>query len=50
MRNKEVISFLGLWESLYSENFKGHEFETFEKETSKNIFYMSLQKCIFNYK
>lgn len=23
MRNKEVISFLGLWESIHNENFKG---------------------------
>ena len=29
MRNKDVISYLGLWEKLNNENFKGHEFETF---------------------
>ena len=29
MRNKEVISFLGLWESIHNENFKGGEFDTF---------------------
>lgn len=28
MRNKEVISYLGLWESIHNENFKGGEFDT----------------------
>ena len=28
MRNKDVIAYLGLWEQLNNENFKGHEFET----------------------
>ncbi len=35
MRNKDVISYLGLWEKLNNENFKGHEFETFENEAGK---------------
>ena len=30
MRNKDVIAYLGLWERLNNENFKGHEFATFE--------------------
>lgn len=46
MRNKDVISFLGLWEKLNNENFKGHEFETFENEAGKHSFYMSPQKWI----
>ena len=33
MRNKDVISYLGLWEKLNNENFKGVEFDTF-KETN----------------
>ena len=44
MRNTDVISYLGLWEQLNNENFKGHEFETFESEAGKNSFYMSPQK------
>ena len=36
MRNKDVIAYLGLWEQLNNENFKGHEFETFENEAGKN--------------
>lgn len=46
MRNKDVIAYLGLWEKLNNENFKGHEFETFENEAGKNSFYMSPQKWI----
>ena len=33
MRNKDVISYLGLWEQLNNENFKGHEFDTFKNGT-----------------
>lgn len=43
MRNKDVLAYLGLWEQLNNENFKGHEFETFENEAGKNSFYMSPQ-------
>ena len=46
MRNKDVISYLGLWEKLNNIGFKGHEFETFENEAGKNSFYMSPQKWI----
>ena len=48
MRNKDVIQYLGLWEKLNNKKFKGHEFETFEKEVGKNSFYMSPQKWIKN--
>lgn len=46
MRNKDVLAYLGLWEKLNNDNFKGHEFETFETEAGKNSFYMSPQKWI----
>ena len=46
MRNKDVLAYLGLWEKLNNENFKGHEFETFEHEAGKNSFYISPQKWI----
>ena len=46
MRNKDVIAYLGLWEQLNNENFKGHEFETFENQAGTNSFYMSPQKWI----
>ena len=46
MRNKDVISFLGLWEKLNNEDFKGIEFATFENAAGKNSFYMSPQRWI----
>lgn len=46
MRNKDVIAYLGLWERLNNENFKGHEFTTFENLAGKSSFYMSPQKWI----
>lgn len=46
MRNKDVIAYLGLWEKLNNENFKGIEFTTFENAAGRNSFYMSPQKWI----
>jgi len=46
MRNKDAFLFLGLWESINNEKFKGHEFETFKNESGQNSFYMSPQKWI----
>jgi len=46
MRNKEVVSFLGLWEKLNNVHFKGIEFTTFENESGKNSFYLSPKKWI----
>ena len=38
MRNKDVISYLGLWEKLHNPDFKGHEFEAFENAAGKSAF------------
>ena len=46
MRNKDVISYLGLWESINNENFKGVEFDTFKNEAGGNKFKISPQKWI----
>ena len=46
MRNKDVISYLGLWESIHNENFKRVEFDTFKNEAGSNSFKISLQKWI----
>ncbi len=46
MRNKDVISYLGLWESINNENFKGVEFDTFENAAGSNKFKISPQKWI----
>lgn len=46
MRNKDVISYLGLWESIHNEKFKGVEFDTFKTEAGSNKFKISPQKWI----
>ncbi|MBP3766239.1 MAG: KilA-N domain-containing protein [Bacilli bacterium] len=46
MRNKEVISYLGLWEEIHNENFNRVEFDTFKNEAGSNSFKMSPQKWI----
>ena len=46
LRNKETISFLGVWEELNNENFKLVEFDQFKNETGKHTFTMSPQKWI----
>ena len=46
MRNKDVISYLGLWESINNEKFKRVEFDTFKNEAGSNRFKISPQKWI----
>lgn len=46
MRNKDVISYLGLWESINNENFKGVEFDAFKNAAGSNRFKISPQKWI----
>ena len=46
MRSKDVISYLGLWETLHNPDFKGHEFEAFENAAGRHSFYLSPQKWI----
>ena len=46
MRSKEVISYLGLWETMHNPNFKGGEFAPFKNEAGGNTFKMSPQKWI----
>lgn len=46
MRNKDVISYLGLWESINNENFKRVEFDAFQNEAGSNKFKISPQKWI----
>ena len=41
MRNKDVISYLGLWESIHNEKFKGVEFDTFKNDAGSNKFKIS---------
>ena len=46
MRLKDTIEFLGLWEKLHNENFKGVEFDAFKNEAGANAFTMSPKKWI----
>ena len=46
MRNKETLSFLGVWEELNNENFKLVEFDQFKNEAGRHAFTMSPQKWI----
>ena len=46
LRNKETISFLGVWEELNNEKFKVVEFDHFKNEAGRHTFTMSPQKWI----
>jgi len=46
MRNKNVISFLGLWEQMHNPNIKGVEIDTFKSEAGTHYFTMSPQRWI----
>ena len=46
MRNKDVISYLGLWESINNKNFKRVEFDAFKNEAGSNKFKISPKKWI----
>lgn len=46
MRNKDVIAYLGLWEKLNNEDFKGVEFDAFKNDAGSNKFKISPQKWI----
>ena len=48
MRNRDVIEFLGLWESLHNTDFKHLEFEVFKNQAGANAFTMSPKKWIDN--
>ena len=46
MRGRDVIEFLGLWETLHNANFKPLEFEGFKNQAGANAFTMSPKKWI----
>lgn len=46
MRSKDTIEFLGLWEQLHNEKFKGVEFDSFRNQAGSNAFTLSPQKWI----
>ena len=46
MRNRNTVEFLGLWEVMNNENFKGVEFDTFRKEAGLNNFTLTPKKWV----
>jgi len=46
MRSRDVIEFLGLWETLHNPDFKPLEFEVFRGQAGANAFTMSPKKWI----
>jgi hypothetical protein len=48
LRSRSTIEFLGIWESLNYENFKGVEFDSLWQEAGANAFVLSPSKWIEN--
>ncbi len=46
MRNRNTVEYLGVWESLYNQDFKPLEFEEFRKQAGLNAFTLSPQKWV----
>ena len=46
MRNRNTVEYLGIWESLYNQDFKPLEFEWFRKQAGLNAFTLSPQKWV----
>ena len=44
LRNRDIVEFLGLWESLHNSDFKRTEFDTFKKDAGKNVFTFSIKE------
>ena len=38
LRGRDIVEFLGLWESLHNPDFKRSEFDTFKKDAGTNAF------------
>ena len=46
MRNRNTLEFLGIWEQLNNQSFKGVEFDTFRKEAGLNSFNLTPRKWV----
>lgn len=46
MRNRNTVEFLGIWEQLHNDNFKGNEFVTFKMQAGLNNFNLTPRKWI----
>ena len=46
MRNRNTVEFLGIWEQIHNQDFKGVEFDTFRKEAGLNSFHLTPRRWI----
>lgn len=46
LRNRNTVEFIGIWEQLNNDNFKGVEFDTLKKESGLNSFNLTPKKWI----
>ena len=44
LRGRDIVEFLGLWESLHNVDFKRTDFDTFKKDAGSNAFTFSIKK------
>ena len=44
LRGRDIVEFLGLWESLHNSDFKRSEFDTFKSEAGTNAFTFSIKE------
>ena len=43
LRSRDIVEFLGLWESLHNPDFKRHYFDTFKKDAGSNAYTFSIK-------
>lgn len=48
LRGRDIVEFLGLWESLHNPDFKRSEFDTFKKDAGTNAFTFSIKNWNLN--
>ena len=44
LRSRDIVEFLGLWESLHNPDFKRSEFDTFKKDAGTNAYTFSIKE------
>lgn len=44
LRSRDIVEFLGLWESLHNPNFKRTEFDTFKQDAGTNAYTFSIKE------
>ena len=44
LRGRDIVEFLGLWETLHNPNFKRVDFDTFKMDAGSNAFVFSIKK------